>query len=111
MKKSFMAFVAVSTLTLGAMLATVVPAASGTFDVMRSATLVDGTYVPALAIMVDGELQVIPVGAMGLTRDIVFDQRAATKYASIIVGTRVNAVTALHAKDPMVVGDESNHSW
>ncbi|MDO8884153.1 hypothetical protein [Pseudotabrizicola sp.] len=54
--------------------------------VTRCNANVDGTFVPALFIVIDGQTQVITNGTSGLTRRILFDEALALDFVRQLTG-------------------------
>lgn len=79
MKKVLFAAIAMIGLTLAAVSTA---SAGGMYEVSRTSTLENGTFVPALAVLAAGERQVFKLGENGLTRDIVFNADKALAFAA-----------------------------
>lgn len=79
MKKVLFATIAMIGLALAAVSTA---SAGGMYEVSRTSTLENGTFVPALAVLAAGERQVFKLGENGLTRDIVFNPDKARAFAT-----------------------------
>lgn len=90
-------------------------ATAGVTEVKRFSTKVGNVFVPALLISVDGDTTIIPLGAEGLTRSIIFSDKLAVAYASSYTGKDVTASHNHATKwyDPVTkeLLKDSDHSW
>lgn len=90
-------------------------ASAGVAEVKRVSTLVDGVFVPALLISVDGQNTTVPLGSAGLTRHIVFNAKESVLFAEAYTGVPMTSVTnrSGRVEDPItgVLLVEPDNSW